>query len=114
MVDGVWWAVGAAILFFLLWRHAAKKVVVLEGGTLSNRVKYGLMSEQFMPLTKPYPYDPSGFRFLGSPIDGVQFTPNEIIIMEFKTGEAQMTDNEKNIKSIIENHRVRFEEIRLR
>jgi len=37
----------------------------------SQSVKYGRLSEQFMPFLKDYPYDPQQFRFIGTPIDGI-------------------------------------------
>ncbi|MEM2907378.1 MAG: Holliday junction resolvase-like protein [Candidatus Odinarchaeota archaeon] len=44
---------------------------------------YGRISEQWFPLMETYPYDPQNFRFIGSPIDGIQFTDDKIIFCEF-------------------------------
>ena len=80
-----------------------------------DRVVGGLISEQFAPSTKTFEklgWDPQEFKFLGRPVDGVQFQEDEIIIVEFKTGNSQMSDKQKHIKELVEQRKVRFEEIR--
>ena len=80
-----------------------------------DRVVGGLISEQFAPFTKTFEklgWDPQEFKFLGRPVDGVQFQEDEIIIVEFKTGNSQMSGKQKHIKELVEQRKVRFEEIR--
>ena len=48
------------------------------------------MTEQFMPFVHNYPWDPGRFRFIGSPIDGIQFEEDRVIIVEFKTGSSTL------------------------
>ena len=71
------------------------------------------MSEQFMPFLKDYPYDPQNFRFIGSPIDGIQFEDDKIILIEFKTSNSQLTDRQKKIAELIWQKKVEFEEHRI-
>jgi predicted Holliday junction resolvase-like endonuclease len=71
------------------------------------------LAEQFMPFLESYPYDPHDFRFLGTPIDGVQFTEDSIILVEFKTADSQLSKRQRTIKGIIEEGAVRFEIYRM-
>ena len=59
-----------------------------------------------------YPYDPHGFRFLGSPLDGVQFEEDRIVFVEFKTNRSRLSENQKRLKRLIEQGEVYFEEFR--
>lgn len=79
----------------------------------SLSTKYGRMSEQFMPFLEDYPYDSDRFRFLGDPIDGVQFNDEEIIFMEFKTSSSRMSCRQKEIRDLVERGKVKFEEFRM-
>lgn len=79
----------------------------------SQSTRYGQITEQFMPWASNYPYDPSGFRFLGSPIDGVQFEDDRVILMEFKTAESSLTSTQRNIRELVRRGKVGFEEFRL-
>jgi predicted Holliday junction resolvase-like endonuclease len=73
---------------------------------------YGKISEQWFPLMKQYPYDPQGFRFLGSPIDGVQFEEDRIVFVEFKANRSQLAKNQRRFRDLVEAGEVYFEEFR--
>ena len=75
--------------------------------------KYGKLTEQFLPLVESYPWDPSNFRFLGSPIDGVQFDDERIILIEFKSGNSQLSSRQRKIRDQVKNHKVEFEVIKI-
>ena len=81
--------------------------------TLGELVQY--ITGQIAPFTKKFGelgWDLQEFKFLGRPVDGVQFQDDEVIIVEFKTGAAQLTPRQRNIKKLIAEGKVRFEEIR--
>jgi len=78
----------------------------------SQNVKHGKSMEQMMPFSKDYPYDPRGFRFIGDPVDGVQFNDDGIVFVEFKTGNAQLSERQKRTRENIEKKRVEFREVR--
>ena len=78
----------------------------------SGAVKHGKTMEQMMPFSKDYPYDPRGFRFIGDPVDGVQFNDDGIVFVEFKTGNAQLSERQKRTRENIEKKRVEFREVR--
>jgi len=80
----------------------------------SLRVKFGKMTEQFFPFLKKYSYNPQNFRFIGSPIDGIQFEKDKVIFVEFKTGNSSLSKKQKEIKDIIGKKKVTFEEVRIK
>lgn len=79
----------------------------------SSEVRLGKMAEQFAPMIKGYPYDPNRFRFLGDPIDGIQYTDDAVIIIEFKTGKARLTKSQQHVKKLVSEGKVRFETFRI-
>lgn len=80
----------------------------------SLSVKYGKMTEQFLPFLEQYPYNEQNFRFLGSPIDGVQFEDDKIILVEFKAADSKLTAKQNRIKNQVLNNQVFFKEFNLR
>lgn len=106
-------AVCVTILFFL-WRRASQRLTEVHFQKRSLSSKYGKMTEQFLPFLADYPYDPQNFRFLGTPIDGVQFNDNEIVFLEFKVADSQLSQKQRAIRDLIKDRRVSFEELRLR
>ena len=70
------------------------------------------VTEQFLPLVESYPWDSKHFRFLGSPIDGIQFEEDRIILVEFKSSFSQMSGRQRKIKNLVEQGKVEFELIR--
>jgi predicted Holliday junction resolvase-like endonuclease len=101
------------IFFFFLWRNSKNKLIDVNFRKSSQSSRYGKMSEQFMPFLKDYPYNPERFRFLGSPVDGVQFEDNKIIFIEFKTAGSQMSNFQRQIAENVWQKRVEFEEHRI-
>jgi predicted Holliday junction resolvase-like endonuclease len=101
------------ILFAFLYFRARRKFYDLKFQKKSLSSKYGKMTEQFLPFLEGYPYDPQNFRFIGSPIDGVQFDDDKITFVEFKVVGSKLTDRQKRIKELVENKKVDFEEYRL-
>ncbi len=83
----------------------------------SRAVLGGKFTEQMVPFFPDFKYDPTEVRFIGSPIDMVVFPglaqgdPQEIVILEVKTGNAQLTPPQKKIRELIENGMVRWDEI---
>ena len=98
-----------------LWWTGRRKLRDAAGMLQGARVDRGLIAEQFAPFTKKFGelgWDLQEFKFLGRPVDGVQFQDDEVIIVEFKTGAAQLNPKQRNIKRLIAEGKVRFEEIR--
>jgi predicted Holliday junction resolvase-like endonuclease len=108
---------GACVLLLFVVVHYKRKVDALSDllSEESSRQKslstvYGRITEQWFPLMDRYPYDSQSFRFLGSPIDGVQFEEDRIIFCEFKTNRSGLSPLQKHIKKLVEAKRVYWEE----
>ena len=71
------------------------------------------MTEMFFPLLDAYPYDHDNFRFIGNPIDGIQFEDDRIILVEFKMGESRLSPGQRRIRDMVAENRVDFEEHRI-
>ncbi len=79
----------------------------------SQAVKYGKLTEQFIPFIEDFPFDSAGFRFIGSPIDGIVFDENEIVFCEFKTASSALSQKQKKIKQMVKDKKVKWLEFRL-
>lgn len=101
------------LALFFLWRRAASRLQEISFRKQSLSSRYGKMTEQFMPFLKNYPYLPENFRFLGSPIDGVQFEDDKVIFIEFKTANANLSEKQKQVAELVWQKRVEFKEIRI-
>ena len=88
------------------------KISNLDSNLRSNAVKQGLTLEQWIPISENYPWDHRNFRFLGDPIDGIQFEDNKILLVEFKSGNSRMSNKQKTIQQLVENGKVEFIEIK--
>lgn len=100
-------------LIYSLWKRASSDLQSARSSRQSLSTRYGQMTEQFMPFVHSYPWDPGRFRFIGSPIDGIQFEEDRVIIVEFKTGSSTLTTRQRRIRDQIKEGRVEFQEIRL-
>jgi len=100
-------------LLFWLWRKAIGNYQELSFRKTSLSSRYGKMTEQFMPFLKDFPYDPTNFRFIGSPIDGIQFNEDKIIFVEFKTADSALSARQKQIAELVWQKKVEFEEYRM-
>ena len=80
----------------------------------SQSVKYGKMSEQFMPFLNDFPYDSQNFRFIGTPIDGMVFEDGKIIFVEFKTATSKLSQKQKQIKESVQAGNVEFLEFSIK
>jgi predicted Holliday junction resolvase-like endonuclease len=119
-----------AILFFLLynyilrlkyegrlrrWQETEIDKVRKEAISQSRAVLGGKFTEQMVPYLPDFKYDPTEARFIGSPIDLIVFPglaagdPKEIVIIEVKTGNSQLTPPERKIRELVENSMVRWE-----
>ena len=97
------------------WASKGKLIKGIDSRVLGVSVGRGLMAEQFAPFTDTFQnlgWDIQEFKFLGRPVDGIQFEEDEIIIVEFKTGDSNMSQKQRRIKELIDEGKVRFQEIR--
>ena len=103
-----------AISHFQADLEQARKSAVQQ----SRAVLGGKFTEQMVPFFPDFQYDPTEVRFIGSPIDLIVFPglargePEEIVILEVKTGNSQLTPAQKKIRQLIEDGMVRWDVVR--
>lgn len=91
-------------------QSVSQRLGQVEHQKQSLSTTYGRITEQWFPLLRSYPYDPQDFRFLGSPVDGVQFNEDSIIFVEFKANKSRLSEKQRHIKRLIEEGHVFWEE----
>lgn len=109
--------VGLCLALLLLTMHYKRKVDRLADRLEEELARqrslstvYGRINEQWFPLMDRFPYDSQGFRFIGAPIDGIQFEEDRIVFCEFKTNQSELSPVQKRIKRLVETGRVVWEE----
>ena len=116
-VSLMWWVVIVETFIVVLLTLVLKRTLggLSREGSLrrSESTRYGQITEQFMPFISDYPYDSKQFRFLGSPIDGVQFEEDKIVMIEFKSAGSKLSTRQRKIRNLIKEGKVDFQELRV-
>lgn len=125
--------IGIAVLIFLILyigyligRYITKKQLkeqipeIREDAIKHSRaVLSGQFSEQIAPYLPDFPFNPTEARFIGKPIDFVVFKGmdekkiDEIVFVEVKSGQSQLSKVEKTLKEAIENRQVSWHEYKV-
>lgn len=79
----------------------------------SSEIRLGKIGENMAPFFRDWPYDPNQFRFLGNPVDGIQFGNDEVVFVEIKTGKARLTASQKTVKQLVQEGKVKFATFRV-
>jgi predicted Holliday junction resolvase-like endonuclease len=79
----------------------------------SQSVKYGQLTEQWIPFSENFPFDSQNFRFIGKPIDGLVFDNNKIVFVEFKTNKSSLSPVQKEIKKLVLDKKVDWFELKI-
>lgn len=110
---------GLAVLLLLSWwawaastRSLRRRVAVLDSSKRSQSTRYGQTMEQFAPFLADWPWDPKGFRFIGSPVDGIQFNADGVVFVEVKSASSRLSPLQQAIKRHVEEGRVEWREVR--
>lgn len=103
------------VLFFVVSKLLSLRSDLrnLKFSKQSQSVKYGQLTEQWIPFSSKFPFNPQGFRFLGKPIDGVAFEDDKIVFVEFKTNKSQLNDAQKKVKRLVEEKKVEWFELKM-
>lgn len=86
----------------------------------SRAVLSGQFSEQIAPYMPDFPYKPTEARFIGKPVDFIVFKGmdekkiEEVIFVEVKTGQSQLSKTEKTLRDAIQNKKINWYEYELR
>ena len=110
---------GLAALLVLSWwawwastKALRRRVKDLDSSKRSQSTRYGQTMEQFAPFLADWPWDPKGFRFIGSPVDGIQFTEDGVVFVEVKSAGSRLSPLQQAIKRHVEEGRVEWHEVR--
>jgi predicted Holliday junction resolvase-like endonuclease len=110
-----------SIVYFFLKNLTLQKQLDSKSDRLSNlnkakrssEIRLGNIVEQFAPILPEWEYDPTGFKFLGKPIDGIQFNENDIVFIEIKSGKSSLAQRQKRIKELVKQGKVSFKTFRV-
>lgn len=80
----------------------------------SSEVRTGKIVENMAPLMEDFPYAVDDVIFIGMPIDIIAFDDAGVHVVEVKTGGADLTAKQRQIRDHIKEGRVSFEVYRLR
>jgi len=108
-------AVLVVILVIVLWKYLLlhEDYSSLAHLKQSQSVKYGQLTEQWLPFAKQFPYNSQNFRFIGKPIDGLCFEEDKIVFVEFKTNKSQLSESQKRAKELVKEKKVEWFELRV-
>jgi len=106
--------IAVVIIFFLYARSLRERLSAMEFSKSSQSVKYGLLTEQWIPFSKKFPFPPQNFKFLGQPIDGIAFNDENIVFVEFKTATSSLNEKQRHIKQLIEDGKIKWLEFKIR
>lgn len=78
---------------------------------ISADVKLGAKAENLAAFLPYFPYqkETDDVRGLFNPIDLIVFRDEEIVLVEVKTGQSQLSEKQRNIKRLVKEGKVRFE-----
>jgi predicted Holliday junction resolvase-like endonuclease len=76
--------------------------------TASAYVRQGMVAEKMAPFLDGFSWDPQKVHFLGMPIDYIYFGDDEIAIIEVKSGNARLSEKQKQIKKLVEEKKISF------
>jgi len=79
----------------------------------SSEVRLGQISENLAPFLKDFKYNPKETHFIGMPIDYIIFEEDKIVFLEVKSGKSQLSTKQKNIKNLIKDGKVEWDEMRI-
>lgn len=85
----------------------------------SRAVLSGQFSEQLAPFLPDFKYNPQDCKFLGNPIDLIIFNGmsktdiSEVVFLEIKSGESNLSKQERILRDCIQKGNVRWEEYRI-
>jgi len=85
----------------------------------SRAVLSGQFSEQLAPFLPNFNFNPTECRFIGKPVDFLIFKGmdnkeiEEVVFVEVKSGDSKLSPVEKNLKDVVKNKKVRWEEYRI-
>ena len=105
-------------VYFQVWRSRYLRKIRQDSVKQSQAVISGKVYEQLLPFLPEFPFSPRDVRFLGSPVDLLVFDGMDrgelkrVVFVEVKTGQAQLTPRERQLREVLKAGRVEWVEIR--
>ena len=91
------------------------QLAALDSQKRSLSTVYGKTTEQFAPFMERYPFNSQDFRFIGTPVDGLQFEEDKVVFIEIKAGRsAGLSQKQERIKRLIQDRKVEWFEFSIR
>ncbi len=93
-----------------------QQVIVLSQKK-SSEVRTGFIGEKIAPLLDVFPEDARDGRdliSLGMPIDYINFSKDNIMFIEVKTGNARLSAKQQHIKTQVENGQITWHTVRIK
>jgi predicted Holliday junction resolvase-like endonuclease len=91
----------------------ADELSQLKSQNQSKATRLGLLTENILPFHRDFPYDVKNLVPMFRPVDYIVFNEDNIIFLEIKLGTSNLSDKQKNIRRLIEQGKVSFEEWRM-
>lgn len=96
-----------------LLEELQNKYATLMNQKKSSEVRLGQIGEHIAPFLHDWPWESKNFRFLGNPVDGIQFNEDELVFVEIKTGKSQLSKNQRVIRDLIKEGKIRWAVFRI-
>lgn len=98
----------------LLREASEQKYKKLLSQKKSSETRIGHISETIAPFLDQFEFDPENCSFLGKPIDYIAFEEEAITIIEIKSGKAQLTKKQRQVRDLIKDGKVYWKEVRIK
>lgn len=108
-----------ALAYGAYWKARYSRQIRQDAVRRSQATIAGQVHEQLLPYLPEFRFSPKDARFLGSPVDLIVFDGLDagqlrgIVFLEVKTGRATLTGRERQIRDVIRNGQVSWQEVRL-
>ena len=107
----------------ILWAFVIGMLVGIVGGIIlvyrtavtPLHMKIDTLSttpEDYATVMKYYPYHQENFRFLGTPISGIQFEDDGILFITFNKDSSKRTPDQNRIKQLVDQGKVSWVEFK--
>ena len=118
LIAGLAIGVVVSFLWFLIWRIGYTRAIRADAVQRSQAVTAGKVFEQLVPYLPGFAFNAKDARFLGSPVDFVVFdglsdgAVRRVVFVEVKTGNAELSRRERQVREAVEARQVAWAEIR--
>lgn len=75
----------------------------------SSEVRTGHTVEKLAPVLDNFPYDSKNLVPIFQPLDYIMFGEDEIVFIEYKSGQSKLSQKQKKLQKLINDGKIRFE-----